>query len=267
MHIRQKTLNTYRFQNSNQRSVLFRYAAKYPETVETLILRGIFIGRKEDLLYMYQGNAETFEENPFGLTNPGSYIMFPEAWRHFVEVIAPEKRRDMMGAYKEIFDMKPESDEEKELQQKAITAWSVWEGVISNLIPDMSGVGKFSKQSFAACFSQIEAHYFANDLFMKPGYLIESVPNFAHIPLHIVHGRYDQVCPLTQADTLVAALKKAGAAPANYVKTTAGHSMLERENYLALTKIMDNLPKMSGFDLKHPEPRLGAAPQPGVDNV
>ena len=72
------------------------YAIRYPETVETLVLRGIFIGGREDLHYFYQGNAATYADNPHGLTAPGAYISYPEAWRDFVEVIParPARRHD-----------------------------------------------------------------------------------------------------------------------------------------------------------------------------
>jgi proline iminopeptidase len=62
--------------------------------------------------------------------------------------------------------------------------------------------------------------------------------------VHIVHGRFDQVCPLTQASRLVDALRGAGVEPATYVVTNAGHSAMERENALALTAIMDGLPRL-----------------------
>ena len=60
-----------------------------------------------------------------------------------------------------------------------------------------------------------------------------------------MHGRFDQVCPLTQASRLVQALEVAGSPPASFVKTTAGHSAMERETVLALTAIMDGLPRMA----------------------
>jgi proline iminopeptidase len=62
--------------------------------------------------------------------------------------------------------------------------------------------------------------------------------------MHIVHGRYDQLCPLTQACELVEALRGAGAEPATLVIPACGHSSVERETYLALTAIMDGLPRM-----------------------
>jgi proline iminopeptidase len=62
--------------------------------------------------------------------------------------------------------------------------------------------------------------------------------------MHIVHGRFDQVCPLTQASRLVEALEAVGAPPATYVRTDAGHSAMEAQTVLALTAIMDGLPRI-----------------------
>ncbi len=227
------------------------YAIRHPETVQTLVLRGIFLGNAEDLDYMYQGNAATYAKDPYKITAPGSYTSYPEAWKKFVEIIPPAKRDNMAKAYKEIFDMKPATEAERKQQMKAAVAWSVWEGTISHLIPDAEEAeSHYGDDAFAVCFAQIEAHYFANNLFLPEDYIIDHAKNLAKIPTHIVHGRFDHVCPLPQAEDLSATLIKAGNPPASYVKTTAGHSMLERENCLALTEIMENLPRMPGFDKK-----------------
>jgi proline iminopeptidase len=74
------------------------YAIRHPQHVASLILRGIFIGAREDLHYMYQGNAATFAEAPFALTEPGSYVTYPDEWKAFVEVIPAGQRGDMMRA-------------------------------------------------------------------------------------------------------------------------------------------------------------------------
>ncbi|HEY6252654.1 MAG TPA: hypothetical protein VI685_22075, partial [Candidatus Angelobacter sp.] len=63
-----------------------------------------------------------------------------------------------------------------------------------------------------------------------------------HLPIYVVQGRFDQVCPRFQADELVVALKKANpAVKLDYRLTTAGHSQYEKETLKALTGIMDNL--------------------------
>ncbi len=216
------------------------YAIRHPEHVASLILRGIFLGTREDLLYMYQGNAAVFADTPYALSEPGAYVTYPDEWRAFVEVIPAEQRGDMMGAYKAIFD----SGADREAQLRAALAWSVWEGAISNMIPEQGDPGKFGEADFALCFAQIEAHFFANDLFLEPDEITRNVGRIARLPIHIVHGRFDQVCPLTQASRLVVALESVGVAPTTYVRTNAGHSAMEAETVLALTAIMDGLPRL-----------------------
>lgn len=220
------------------------YAIRHPQHVASLILRGVFLGRRDDLRYMYQGNAATYAQAPYALTAPGAYITYPDEWRAFLEPIAPGDRGDMMGAYKRIFDERPTEAAARERQRRAALAWSVWEGVTCNLIPQAAAVGKFADGDYAVCFAQIEAHYFANDLFLPPDYILKRIGRAAHIPVHIVHGRYDQLCPLTQALELAQALRAAGAAPATFVTPACGHSSLEREGYLALTAVMDGLPPL-----------------------
>lgn len=219
------------------------YAIRHPQNVASLILRGIFLGTREDLLYMYQGNAAVFAQTPFELSEPGSYVTYPDEWKAFVEVIPPAERGDMMSAYKAIFDMVPATDAERERQLRAALAWSVWEGTISNMIPDSADAGKFGEADFALCFAQIEAHFFANQLFLEPDYIVRNADKLVGIPTHIVHGRFDQVCPLPQASRLAATLTELGAQPASFVITNAGHSAMEGETVLALTAIMDGLPR------------------------
>ena len=217
------------------------YAIAFPAHCASLILRGIFLGAPEDLDYLYQGNAATWEADPYGLTAPGAYIKYPDEWAALLNVLTSAERGDVMASYKAIFDMVPASAAEKARQMEAAVTWSLWEGVISNMIPEAADTGKFGEADFALCFAQIEAHYFANELFLPAGHFFDNIATLAAIPIHIVHGRFDEVCPLTQASRLVAALRAAGAEPVSYVVTNAGYSAMERENALALTAVMDGL--------------------------
>lgn len=229
------------------------YAVKHPETVASLNLRGIFLCRKPDIDFFYQGNAATYAENPRGLDIPGAYQAFPEPWKAFVEVIPPEKRGDMVKAYAEIFAAEPKTKAERDYQDKAAIAWSVWEGSTSNLSLGKVDLDKYADPAFAKAFAKIENHYFMNGGFLggageknrSQNYLLENAKVLKDIPISIVHGRYDQVCPLNQAEALVDALKAAGANGVDYRITPAGHSMMERETHRELTDIMDKLPKMS----------------------
>jgi proline iminopeptidase len=229
------------------------YAIEHPANVESLILRGIFLCRRKDIDFFYQGNAATFEQHPDDTRLPGTYMTYPEAWGEFVKVIPAAERGDMTAAYARIFSSKPRNEAERVRQIEAARAWSIWEGMTSYLAQDLSDAEKFSDPQFAKAFARIENHYFMNGAFLggrsgesnrDNNYLIDQAGRLRSIPIHIVHGRFDMVCPMFQADELVAALAKAGHTRIDYRRTAAGHSMSERENCLALTDTMESLPRM-----------------------
>ncbi len=80
---------------------------------------------------------------------------------------------------------------------------------------------------------------------MPADYIVNNVGPIAHLPTRIIHGRFDQVCPLTQASRLHSALETAGARDVQFIKTTAGHSALEQENALALAAMIERLPTIA----------------------
>ena len=229
------------------------YAIAHPDTVATLILRGIFLCRRKDLDFFYQGNAVYYKDNPDDARLPGTYQCYPEAWKNYVEVIPADERGDMIKAYAKRFAMTPVSAQEQNYLTQVATAWSVWEGVTSYLAPAGGDKQKFADPVFARAFARIENHYFMNGAFLggsgednrDQDYLLSNISRIAHIPVHIVHGRYDLVCPLFQAQDLVSALKAAGAKNVDYRITLVSHSMMERENQRALIDIMDHLPPLS----------------------
>jgi pimeloyl-ACP methyl ester carboxylesterase len=55
------------------------YAIAHPETVQTIILRSVFLCRRADVDYFLQGNAADFTANPLAMPVPGTYLEFPTA--------------------------------------------------------------------------------------------------------------------------------------------------------------------------------------------
>ena len=232
----------YVFGGSWGSTLSLAYAISHPESVKALILRGIFLCRRKDLDYFYQGNAATYRDHPDDTTIPGAYLVYPEAWKMFVEVIDHKERGDMVQAYSKIFQGPP-----GDRLEQAARSWSVWEGVTSYLVPEKD-VSSYEDPQFAKMFAKIENNYFMNGCFLggstnrDNNYLLDNIGKIAHLPIYIVQGRFDQVCPRFQADELVAALKKANPnVRLEYHLTTAGHSQYEKETMRSLTGIMDGL--------------------------
>jgi proline iminopeptidase len=98
------------------------YAQTHPTRVTELVLRGIFLLRRKELEWYYQGGA--------------NYI-YPDAWESYLEYIPVEERGDMMAAY-----YKRLTSGDKEVRQEAAKRWSVWEGSTSKLFPDPDFVAR-----------------------------------------------------------------------------------------------------------------------------
>ncbi|QSQ13298.1 prolyl aminopeptidase [Myxococcus landrumensis] len=152
------------------------YAQTHPERVTELVLRGIFLLRKQELDWFYQRGASA---------------MFPDAWEYFLAPIPADERHDLLGAYHRRLTG---SDAAERLE--AARAWSVWEARTSYLLPNAELVTRNSSDDFALAFARIECHYFFNRGFLRSDtQLLEDVQRIRHIPTVIVQGRYDVVCP------------------------------------------------------------------------
>jgi proline iminopeptidase len=156
------------------------YAQAHPDRVTELVLRGIFLLRRKELLWFYQEGA--------------SWI-FPDAWEEYLRPIPEVERGDLMSAY-----YRRLTSEDRAVRAAAARAWSLWEGATSRLLVDPSYLQRFGNDTFAEAFARIECHYFVNGGFLRSEtQLLDDVPKIAHLPCVIVQGRYDVVCPAASA--------------------------------------------------------------------
>ena len=166
------------------------YAETHPDRVRSLVLRGIFLLRRKELLWFYQEGA--------------SYV-FPDQWEHYLGPIPESERHDLITAY---HTRLTGTDEAQQLA--AARAWTIWELSTSRLFVDPQYIARGAEDArFALTFARIESHYFHNAGFMQhDGQLLTDAGKIAHIPGVIVQGRYDMVCPAYSAWHLSKAWKK-----------------------------------------------------------
>ena len=182
------------------------YAQAHPGSVSEIVLRGIFLLRKEELHWFYQDGASR---------------IFPEAWSGFLEIIDEDKRDNLMSAYHKIF-----TSDDKQKRLNAAIAWSRWEAATSSLSYKPSLVEEFSDPEFALAFALIENHYFINKgWFETENQLIENIDKIRSIPSVIVQGRYDVVCPMKTAWELSEAWPEAEM----IIAPSSGHTAFEKE--------------------------------------
>ncbi len=180
------------------------YAEANPERVSELVLRGIFLIRKEEIRWFYQ---------------EGTSWIYPEAWREYLEHIPLAERSDLLRAYHARL-----TSHDPAVQRAAAKIWSVWEGRTSCLIPNPELILRTGGDDFSLAFARIEAHYFVHDAWLDQGRgLLENIDAIRGIPGVIVQGRYDVVCPAKSAWDLHLAWPEA-----DYrIVPDAGHSASE----------------------------------------
>ncbi|WP_376087239.1 prolyl aminopeptidase [Roseomonas sp. CCTCC AB2023176] len=178
------------------------YAQAHPLRVAGCVLRGVFLGRDDEVDWFLYGLRR----------------IFPDAWQNFAEHVPAAERDDLLRAY-----LKRLTDPDPGVHMAAARAWSNYEGLCSTLLPSPETVASFAQDRSALGLARIEAHYFANKLFLPPGGLLGGMRNLAHVQAEIVQGRYDMVCPPTSAFELAEAWPGARLT----VVPDAGHSALE----------------------------------------
>jgi proline iminopeptidase len=143
------------------------YAQTHPESVGSLVLRGIFTVRAIELSWNFKVG--------------GSNMLHPDVHEEFVNFIPEDERGDLFDAYH-----KRIMSDDTSISHPAATAWNKFE---------------ILHPVFLLPHARMEAHYFKNKAFLEEGQLIkkENIDRIRHIPTTIVQGRYDVVCPPASA--------------------------------------------------------------------
>ena len=192
------------------------YAEAHPERCRALALRGVFLCRPREIDWFLNGMRR----------------FFPEAWDAFANAVPRAERGDLLAAYRYRLD-----DTDPAVHMPAARAWSRYEGRCSTLRPSPGTVAEFERDELALGLARIEAHYFANRIFMPENALLDRAGRLRGIPGFIVQGRYDMVCPIASAADLAAAWPDAE----TIVCEDSGHSSSEPDIRRNLVAVMDRL--------------------------
>ncbi|GAA5126552.1 prolyl aminopeptidase [Alloalcanivorax gelatiniphagus] len=170
------------------------YALAYPAAVAGLVLRGVFLCRRQDIDWLY--------------TEGGAGRFYPDHWHRLLSAL-PDGEGDLLTRYHRALD----GPDGEQLARE----WTLWEARLSSLTPPP----ELNVDHNAGAMAKLETHYFVND-----GFLDEPILPRAHriqCPVEIVHGRYDMVCPPEQAWLLHRALPDSRL----HWVAAAGHSSAE----------------------------------------
>tara|TARA_R100000687_G_scaffold82993_1_gene84089 strand:- start:2378 stop:2989 length:612 start_codon:yes stop_codon:yes gene_type:complete len=146
------------------------YLAAHPQRVVGMVLRGVFLCRQQDRDWLY--------------TSEGAARLFPEEWAA-LQKQAPPGEGSLLQRYHQGL--------KGDRARYHARSWCNWESTLAltSVLPS----GEASDDEL--CMAMQETHYFLHDGFLTAP-LLEACAGMT-LPVEMVHGTRDFVCPADQA--------------------------------------------------------------------
>jgi proline iminopeptidase len=186
------------------------YASRHPGAVVSMILRGVYLAdpAENDWIYSAAGGVARLR--------PQGFAAFSAEGDHC------RTTRSCLKTYAKRF-------RNRRTRKSAVKAWNKWESDLSTLENHSAGSAVDNAfGSSAESLAILENHYFRHNCWLQKDQLLKAAATMT-MPVMIVQGRYDLVCPPASAAALADALPNA-----QIVWTHAGHAATEPATAAAL---------------------------------
>jgi proline iminopeptidase len=191
------------------------YGQAHPERCLAFILRGIFLGTKREFRKLWQDMGD----------------FYPEEFKTYSEHVPSAEREDLAQAfYKRLINKDPE------VYMPAALAFYRYDMMCATLTDKTLLSGELDLNRVLA-LSRLFAHFSVNNFFFEPDQLLKNIHRINHLPLHIVHGRYDIICRVSSAFRL----HELWPGSKLTIVSDAGHASIEPGITSALVEAIKNI--------------------------
>lgn len=202
------------------------YAEAHARRVSGLVLRGTFLARASDLAWFA---SET-----------GAPRLYPEVWEQLLRILPQATRHRPLTALHGLLNGPDEL-----ARRRAARAWEHWSSQV--VLGEGFSAGSLEEGPASLAIlhqARIELHYAVNHYFIAENAILEGADRLAGLPMHIIHGTRDFVCPVEAAYRLHRRLPEARL----QVLPGAGHIAAGDDMIDALVQAADDM--LAGADWK-----------------
>ena len=163
-------------------TLAFVYAQTHPDRVSAMVLGAVTSGSRREIDWITRDMGR----------------VFPREWEAFSGLVPPEERNgDLSAAYARLL-----VDPDASVREDAARAWCKWEDTHVSLMPGWEPDLRYEDATFRMVFARLVTHYWSHACFLGEGQVLAGMDRLAHIPVVMIHGRYDVSGPLDTAWTL-----------------------------------------------------------------
>jgi proline iminopeptidase len=189
------------------------YAEAYPKHVTGLIMRSVCLINKCEQNWLY--------------SKGGASEIYPTEWDRFTAGIkGPLKYKNILKSYRRLLTS-PDSD----VRQAAARRWWDWEYSLLYLTPQGKTTDTIKEIEE---LSILENHFFYNDAWLKPNQILNDAHKLKDIPITLIHGRYDVICPVNSSFELKKLLPQVRVV----VLKDEGHAVVRKQTRRYMKKII-----------------------------
>lgn len=186
------------------------YASKHLDRISAFILRAVCIFSKEETAWMFEkGHVSE---------------VYPNAWKQVTEPLRKGTRK-LLQPYRSLL-------KSKKTRRAASRAWSKYEHDLMYLKPRPFKADPKSDEESAV----LENYYFLHNGWLTTELLLETAKKIK-VPVLLIQGRYDMVCPASSAMTLKECIPHAKL----LLVSNGGHTTKEKPMFLATKKAIADL--------------------------
>lgn len=169
--------------NSWGSTLALAYALAHPKRAAGLAIGGIFTGSKSETAWIDKGQFQNF---------------YPDVWQAYLQRTPKEHRHDPSAYH---FDKILNGN----AQEQKLSGYA-YDMLESGVVALDDGPRKTDFDDYDPAGIRIEIHYLANGCFMPEEHILQKAHQLT-MPVFIVQGRYDMVCPPIIAYRLHEAIK------------------------------------------------------------
>ncbi|PWK80899.1 proline iminopeptidase [Lentzea atacamensis] len=160
-------------------TLILAYAIQHPDRVSEIVIPAVTAGRPEEIEWITRGLG----------------MFFPDHFEAFENGVPEEDRKGNLAlAYNRLLN-----SPDPQVREKAAWDWNKWDlSTITGGDNDFEGT-PYEDPVVRYRLARTVTHYWGNDCFLEPTYIMDNLDQLNGIPGVLIHGRNDFGGPLTTA--------------------------------------------------------------------